>query len=98
MSCENIDNISNTCGQSIFSQYLGTCIHDAEDSGDNWLNTNCKSYEIDELDTVCQSIEYKYSVMHLNIHSLPAKHEQLQMLLAHFEQIRLYQPRLYFVV
>ena len=30
MARENFDNINNTCGQSIFSQYLPTCMHDTK--------------------------------------------------------------------
>jgi len=65
--------------QAFCTQYLNTFIHDAGVSGDDWLKTNCKSCEVGELDIVCQSSEYKYYLLHLDVHSLSAKYEQFKV-------------------
>ena len=53
----------------------------------NLLNTNCKYYELSNLKTLTfdDGIAYEYCVLFINIHSLPAKFDQLNHILSCFE-------------
>ncbi len=50
------------------------------------LISNCKYYEIDEIKKVT-NLNFKYTAIHINIHSLPSKFDQLVTLLDNFQNI-----------
>ena len=52
---------------------------DSEDLTLLQLNTECSYYDIEEMSKfVRPNSGYKYTAIHLNIHSLPSKHAQLR--------------------
>ena len=52
------------------------------------LNIDSKYYDIEDLDTLTPNSgnNYKFTAMHINIHSLPAKIDQLNILLLRLKQ------------
>ena len=92
-------NNSETIGQFIvsgskqnnFYEYLNLQLNTTEGENNNLFDLKCNYYDIEDLTT--NSIRFgddRLSVMHLNIHSLPAKHQQLEILLTSLDQLNIH--------
>ncbi len=75
--------------ESDFFEIMKKYLEDSNDNDDNVssnvINTNCELYEIEELSDRSNCNDSKYSALHLNIHSLPAKFDQLKTILTRLE-------------
>ncbi len=67
---------------------------DSDDDGDNdgplqKLNIQCQYYDIENMANFVQSINqsHKYTAIHVNIRSLPGKHDQLQTMVAEIHDL-----------
>ena len=76
--------------------YLRSGDGDGTDDGDDEvspllkLNVDCLYYDIDDMaKLVIPRHNHKYTAIHLNIHSLPSKYDQLRHIIAHLEDIGL---------
>ena len=78
---------------SDFYDYLRTYQDGSDGEGEDHtelpfqkIHKKCKYYDIDDIPMcVKPSPGYKYTAIHLNIHSLPSKYCQLRTMLADFE-------------
>jgi hypothetical protein len=76
-----VDNTGDDNSKFDFHEHLLSKFNEIEES-QNVFNHACDMCEIDKLDlTKCNKINTEYSIMHINIHSLPAKLSQLEMLI-----------------
>ena len=71
-----------------FDRYMHD-FQDNDDDGDEgngllWsVNSNCTYYDIDDVNSLSDSNNcYQHTALHLNIHSLPSKHEQLRAMIS----------------
>ncbi len=67
---------------------------DSDDEGENIispllsLNRNCQYYDIDDIpEIVKHDHTYRHTGIHLNIHSLPSKYDQLRGMLSHLTDL-----------
>lgn len=92
--------MANTNFEDYISTYVeNDCTHIAgnsdDDDGGNMLNeslkriiNNCKYYDVDNLQgTLFDDTQYKFTSIHINIHSLPSKHDQLINLLSNLHDV-----------
>jgi hypothetical protein len=77
--------------QSNFYEYLNLQLSNTDDEINNLFDLKCNYYEIEDLTKNSIGIgDNRLSVMHLNIHSLPAKHQQLEILLTRLDQLNIH--------
>ena len=74
-----------------FEPAIDRYMHDFQDNDDDgdegsglWsVNSNCTYYDIDDVNSLSDSNNcYQHTALHLNIHSLPSKHEQLRAMIS----------------
>ncbi len=74
----------------IINKYLDDFNDNDDHLASNVINTNCELYDIEELSGHLHSNDSKYAALHLNIHSLPAKFDQLKTILARLEDVSIH--------
>ncbi len=89
MTSSNINNEpppeSDFC--EIMSKYLADFMENDNNATANVINTKCELYDIEELRNCPNCHNSKYTALHLNIHSLPAKFDQLKAMLTRLKTI-----------
>ena len=84
---------NNSEKNSSFCNYLDARINNTEENfnEDTINNINCNLYEIEELNTIIHNKSNQtYSAMHINIHSLPAKISQLEIMLTRLNKLNIH--------
>ena len=76
--------------QFCFSYWLNTQLNCTDDNNPDTEHINCHSYEVEELKLFSNVKEtIQISVIHINIHSIPAKFEKLLSLLSRLRDINI---------
>ena len=78
--------------ESNFENFLIRYIGNDDNSNDNENNlldeslskliTKCKYYDLDDMSKLSTGQKFNYTALHINIHSLPSKHDELLTLLS----------------
>jgi len=88
MITDNTSSLNSLSSQS-FIQHLNSRFTDHNDEYVNTsdISSSCNYYELENINNINISNKQRqlHSIMHINIHSLPAKHDQLQLTITRLE-------------